>query len=126
MAADKVAGWLNGLVALWHADSLEAWIAKLIGVFLLLLVLTAMVASLQARSAKVSLVSAGARPRRVAGAALPKNRKKKQDKIVRRYRPRSHDGKKKLIRRAGQQKSEKQRQAGVTTRSPGQSRSQSR
>jgi hypothetical protein len=99
MAGDKGAGWLNSLVALWQGDSLESWIAKLIGVFIVLLLLAAMVASVQARGAKpVKLGPSGVRPR-LTRTAPPKNRKKKQDKIVRRYRPRSHDGKKKLIRR---------------------------
>jgi type VI protein secretion system component VasK len=99
MAGDKDAGWLNSLGALWNGESLEAWIAKLIGVVIVLLVMTTIAAWFQRRSAGVSKIHAsGARSRLAARAAPSKNRKKKQDKIVRRYRPRSHDGKKPLRR----------------------------
>jgi hypothetical protein len=92
MAGDKDAGWLNSLAAVWNAGSLDAWIAKLIGLLIVLLAVTAMTAWLQSRSGGSSkaLAGGGGMRARLAGrGAPPKNRKKKEDKIVRRYRPRS-------------------------------------
>jgi len=99
MAGDKEAGWLNSLAALWNAESLEAWIAKLIAVLVVLLAVTGMIALVQSRrSGTARVLVSSPRPRLARQVVPPKNRKKKQDKIVRRYRPRSHDGKK-LVRR---------------------------
>ena len=99
MAGDKEAGWLNSLAALWNAESLEAWIAKLIAVLVVLLAVTGLIALVQSRgSGTARVLVSSPRPRLARQALPPKNRKKKQDKIVRRYRPRSHDGKKPVRR----------------------------
>ena len=101
MTSETNAGWLGVLAALWNADGLEAWIAKLIGVLVAVFVLTALF-SLGSRGKSAGGTSTGrprrlrtgqtaSRPRIQSRSVPPKNRKKKPTR-VRRYRPRSHSG----------------------------------
>ena len=100
MTGEAGAGWRDVLVALWNADGLEAWSLKLVGVLVAVFVLTALT-SLGARL-RSRRRAAAHRPRvgrtvpfgaRLKNRVLPpKNRKKKRERIVRRYRPRSHPG----------------------------------
>jgi uncharacterized membrane protein len=101
MASEAGTGWLGVLAAVWNADGLEAWIFKLVGVLVAVFLLTAL-AGLGAQRRGRSQAAARRAPR--AGGAMrfnarlksralpPKNRKKKRERIVRRYRPRSHSG----------------------------------
>lgn len=101
MTIGMEAGWLSTLAALWNADGLEAWAAKLVGVLVAVLALTALFSLGAPKGA--GRAPAPPKPPRVktaqtvrartpGRAAPPKNLKKKRERIVRRYRPRSHSG----------------------------------
>jgi len=109
MTSEAGVGWLGTLVALWNAEGLAAWTAKLIAVLAVVFALTAL-SSLGSGRTRSGIASARpARRQRTATAAPartrvvpPKNLKKKPVRIIRRYRPRSHAGTlRPLTRRVG-------------------------
>jgi hypothetical protein len=103
MTSETVGSWLGTLAALWNADGLVAWTAKLIAVLVAVFVFSAVFSMGFGRGSAGKRASsppsrtrmaaaAPARPRARVRVVPPKNRKKKPDRIVRRYRPRSHAG----------------------------------
>lgn len=105
MTVEMESGWLGMLAALWNADGLEAWIAKLVG---LLAVMFAMVALFSASARRAASKPAPGKSGKAVSfrprerVMPPKNRKKKPARLVRRYRPRGHPGTlRPLTRRVG-------------------------
>src|SRR5262245_36427481 len=103
MSVEMEAGLLGTLAAVWNADGLEAWSAKLVGLLVAVL-LAAAIFSLRQRKAGRAKVATGAglsagRPSRRNRTVPPKNLKKKQPRPLRRYKPRSHSGTLRPLRR---------------------------
>ena len=106
------AGWVNSLMALWNADNLESWAARLVAVLLVLFVASFLFGLGERRRAARFVPAPTATPslrlrpvtpmapmavpaamRQAPSLAVkatpPKNRKKQAEKPLRAYKPRS-------------------------------------